>query len=88
MTSADPERIDASVRPLPAVVIHDLEAVLLLEEHPNESTPAAPRMSWTADFRTRMSRSAWHVLWPLAALATFVLLSWSVHRMAILGDRG
>jgi hypothetical protein len=73
---------------LPAVVVHDLGPIQLLEEHPSEPGLAGLQLSWTADLRTRISRAAWHFLWPTVTLVIFVLLSWMAHRIATLGKRG
>lgn len=73
---------------LPAFVVNDLGPIQLLEEHAEGTAPAGLRLSWTADLRTRISRSAWHVLWPAVILVIFILLSWTVHKMPALGNRG
>jgi hypothetical protein len=79
--------IDRSLS-LPAVEVTDLGLIQLLEEDGAKTSPADLRLPWTADLGTRLGRSAWHILWPGSALAILVLLSWSVHKLAILGDKG
>jgi hypothetical protein len=73
--------------PLPAVILDHFGLFQLLDEHAEDVAPAGLRLSWTADLRTRISRSVWHLLWPGVALVIIVLISWSIHKLAILDDR-
>lgn len=79
---------DGAASLLTAVVVENLDLIQLFDGEVAEVPPTVLRKPWIADLRTRAGRAAWHLRWPAFALVVFVLLSWSVHRVASLADRG
>lgn len=71
----------------PAVVVDNLRLIQLMDETATQSGPPSVPLFWTTNFRTRIWRAAWHILWSWIALMTFSLLSWSAHKVAALAGR-